>query len=181
MESVLIDILSKNDNYLNGYDYIIFVDVDIDIMKCVKDDYRILYVDNMNDILSSIAQTQRVSVMERIMKKIQKKLIVIDTTVIYERGFWTIMEKICKLTWNISTNIIIRVTADDILNSIPTIYMNRCKCIIDNTDKNKNKKKNSKSRRYIAKYRDYILNKSYIDAYIRNDIANDINICTVYK
>lgn len=176
MEAVLIDILSKNVNCLNGYDYLLFVDVDIDIMNCLRDIYTILYVDNMNDILPSIAQTQRVSVMERIMKQTQKKLIVIDTTVIYERGFWTLIEKICKLTWNITTNIIVRVTQDDVSNLIPTIYINRCKFVINNTDKSKNKKVNSKSRRYIAKYRDYILNKSYIEAYIRSDIANDILI-----
>jgi len=123
-------------------------------------EYEILYVENFSELNQKIIMATRVSVMECINNLTKKKLIMINDNVINEKGFWSYLG-------NIIYDIIIYIKVSCI-EDIPSNLLETSVILVEESIIQLKRKIN---RKVIHKYREFMLDLSYIRAFVKIDDA----------
>lgn len=133
-----------------------FITIDFD--ETTLEEYEILYVEKFSELNQKIIMATRVSVLECISNLTKKKLIMINDNVINEKGFWSYLE-------DIKENIIIYIKVNCI-EDIPTNLLKNSTILVEETTIQLKRKIN---RKVIHKYREFMLDLSYIEAFVKID------------
>ena len=133
-----------------------FITIDFDETTLIE--YEILYVERFSELNQKIIMATRVSVLECINNLTKKKLIMINDNVINEKGFWSYLE-------DIKENIIIYIKVNCI-EDIPSNLLKNSTILVDETAIQLKRKIN---RKVIHKYRAFMLDLSYIEAFVKMD------------
>ena len=133
-----------------------FITIDFD--ETTLEEYEILYVEKFSELNQKIIMATRVSVLECISNLTKKKLIMINDNVINEKGFWSYLE-------DIKENIIIYIKVNCI-EDIPTNLLKNSTILVEEPIIKLKRKIN---RKVIHKYREFMLDLSYIEAFVKMD------------
>ena len=133
-----------------------FITIDFD--ETTLEAYEILYVERFSELNQKIIMATRVSVIECINNLTKKKLIMINDNVINEKGFWSYLE-------DIKHNIIIYIKVNCI-EDIPTNLLKKSTILVEEPIIKLKRKIN---RKVIHKYREFMLDLSYIEAFVKMD------------
>ena len=133
-----------------------FITIDFDETTLIE--YEILYVERFSELNQKIIMATRVSVLECINNLTKKKLIMINDNVITEKGFWSYLE-------DIKENIIIYIKVNYI-EDIPSNLLKNSTILVEETTIQLKRKIN---RKVIHKYREFMLDLSYIEAFVKMD------------
>ena len=133
-----------------------FITIDFDETTLIE--YEILYVERFSELNQKIIMATRVSVLECINNLTKKKLIMINDNVINEKGFWSYLE-------DIKENILIYIKVNYI-EDIPSNLLKNSTILVEETTIQLKRKIN---RKVIHKYRAFMLDLSYIEAFVKMD------------
>lgn len=134
---------------------IIFISIDFDESTLIDEK---IYVENFSELQSKIIMATRISVLECINNSINKKIIIINDNVINEKGFWGYLDDIKH-----EITIYIKVLC---IEEIPNNFQKKSIILIeDETIKLKRKI----NRKVIHKYREFMLDLNYIEAFVKID------------
>ena len=133
-----------------------FITIDFD--ETTLEEYEILYVERFSELNQKIIMATRVSVLECINNSTKKKLIMINDNVINEKGFWSCIEDIIH-------DIIIYIKVNCI-EDIPSNLLKKSIILIEEPVIHLKRKIN---RKVIHKYREFMLDLSYIEAFVKMD------------
>jgi len=133
-----------------------FITIDFDETTLIE--YEILYVERFSELNQKIIMATRVSVLECINNLTKKKLIMINDNVINEKGFWSYLE-------DIKYDIIIYIKVNYI-EDIPSNLLKNSTILVEETTIQLKRKIN---RKVIHKYRAFMLDLSYIEAFVKMD------------
>jgi hypothetical protein len=136
-----------------------FITIDFD--EKPLEEYEILYVENFSELSQKIIMASRVSVLDCINNTNKKKIIMINDNVINEKGFWSYLEDI-----TLKLIIYIKVSC---IEDIPLIFLKNSTILIEESVIQLKRKIN---RKVIHKYREFMLDLNYIEAFVKMD--NDI-------
>jgi hypothetical protein len=136
-----------------------FITIDFDEDQFI--DYEILYVENFSELNQKIIMATRISVLDCINNTNKKKIIMINDNVINEKGFWSYLEDI-----TLKLIIYIKVSC---IEDIPLIFLKNSTILIEESIIQLKRKIN---RKVIHKYREFMLDLNYIEAFVKMD--NDI-------
>tara|TARA_X000000368_G_C22971604_1_gene685715 strand:+ start:239 stop:697 length:459 start_codon:yes stop_codon:yes gene_type:complete len=132
-----------------------FIDLDYNI-DILNENYTIIYVNWLNELHQKLIMANRVSVLECINKDYKPKLLIINDNVTNEKGFWTNLENIKS-----SIPIYIQVLC---LEDIPPNFIKKSIILIK---EHKVEIKRKISRKVIHKYREFMLDLNYIEAFVK--------------
>ena len=132
-----------------------FIDLDYNI-DFLNENYTIIYVNWLNELNQKLIMANRVSVLECINQEHKPKLIVINDNVTIEKGFWINLENIKP-----SIPIYIRVLC---LEDIPSNFIKKSIILIKDI---KIEIKRKINRKVIHKYREFMLDLNYIEAFVK--------------
>ena len=135
---------------------LIFITIDFD--ETTLEEYEILYAERFSELNQKIIMATRVSVLECINNLTKKKLIMINDNVINEKGFWSYLE-------DIKYDIIIYIKVNYI-EDIPSNLLKNSTILVEETTIQLKRKIN---RKVIHKYRAFMLDLSYIEAFVKMD------------
>ena len=121
-------------------------------------DYEILYLKKMNELNQKIIMATRISILECINKLNKQKIIIINDNVINEKGFWNILD-------DIKSPIIIYIKVICI-EDIPNNFLKKSIILVEDYVVNIKRKIN---RKIIHKYREFMLDLNYIEAFVKMD------------
>lgn len=129
-----------------------------------EEDIEYVELDDIQYMFECVEQCRRISVMERITNNIKQKKLVIHTCVSYEKGFFTWLERILNDKNKSKIYIIVLRTWD-----LPEIFGKKCKIIKKNIEKHNVEDNNIVKKRDIDKYRDKMLQLSYVKAFTNQE------------
>ena len=129
-----------------------------------EEDIEYVELDDIQYMFECVEQCRRISVMERITNNIKQKKLVIHTCVSYEKGFFTWLERILNDKKKSKIYIIVLRTWD-----LPEIFGKKCKIIKKNIEKQNVEDNNIVKKRDIDKYRDKMLQLSYVKAFTNQE------------
>lgn len=132
-----------------------FIDLDYNI-DFLNENYTIIYVNWLNELNQKLIMANRISVLECINQEHKPKLIVINDNVTIEKGFWINLENIKP-----SIPIYIRVLC---LEDIPSNFIKKSIILIKDI---KIEIKRKINRKVIHKYREFMLDLNYIEAFVK--------------
>lgn len=135
-----------------------FIDINYNIDN-LKEKYVILNVEKLNELNQKLIMANRISVLECIYKENKSKLILINDSVMNEKGSWLVLE-------NIKTNVPIYIKILN-LEDIPNNFLKKSIILID---ENKIEIKRKINRKIIHKYREFMLDLNYIEAFVKMDL-----------
>tara|TARA_B110000114_G_C14692715_1_gene238018 strand:+ start:39 stop:494 length:456 start_codon:yes stop_codon:yes gene_type:complete len=136
-----------------------FIAIDFDEKQL--EEYEILYVESFSELTQKIIMANRISVLDCINNTNNKKIIMINDNVINEKGFWSYLEDI-----TLKLIIYIKVSC---IEDIPLIFLKNSTILIEESVIQLKRKIN---RKVIHKYREFMLDLNYIEAFVKMD--NDI-------
>lgn len=134
------------------------IDYNEEQLKNTKEPYDILYVENFSELNQKIIMATRISVLDCINNTNKNKLIMINDNVINEKGFWSYLEDI-----NQKVIIYIKVSC---IEDIPIHFLKNSTLLIEESVMQLKRKIN---RKVIHKYREFMLDLSYIEAFVKID------------
>jgi hypothetical protein len=121
-------------------------------------DYEILYVESFSELNQKIIMATRISVLDCINNTNKQKIIMINDNVINEKGFWSYLEDI-----TVNVNIYIKVSC---IEDIPTNLIKTSTILVEDSIIQLKRKIN---RKVIHKYREFMLDLNYIEAFVKID------------
>ena len=133
-----------------------FITINFDETTLIE--YEILHVERFSELNEKIIMATRVSVLECINNLTKKKLIMINDNVINEKGFWSYLE-------DIKHDIVIYIKVNCI-EDIPSNLLKNSTILVEETTIQLKRKIN---RKVIHKYREFMLDLSYIEAFVKMD------------
>ena len=133
-----------------------FITIDFDEEKL--EDFEILYVESFSELNQKIIMATRISVLDCINNTNKKKLIMINDNVINEKGFWSYLEDI-----NVDVIIYIKVSC---IEDIPINVLKISTILVEESVIQLKRKIN---RKVIHKYREFMLDLNYIEAFVKID------------
>lgn len=142
-----------------------FIGIDFNI-DSLKEKYTILYVSALNELSQKLIMANRTSVLECIYQTNKPKLILIYDNVTIEKGFWATLETI-KPTIPIYITILC-------LEDIPNNFIKKNIILFEEP---KIEIKRKVNRKVIHKYREFMLDLNYIEAFVKIDC----NILEMHK
>jgi hypothetical protein len=135
---------------------LIFITIDFD--ETTLDQYEILYVEHFSELNEKLIMATRISVLECIYNSNIKKILMINDNVINAKGFWSCIEDIIQ-------DIIIYIKVNCV-EDIPSNLLNQSTILVEESIIQLKRKIN---RKVIHKYREFMLDLNYIEAFVKID------------